>query len=156
VAYAAAQRLADAGVIAWTGGRITLRDPAPAWRSLREPAGGSHHDAAALLRAANDRRLAQAFSGADLIITPTTPTRPHGHDGPGPVMNVSLTWAFNLSGHPAITVPAGFCADGTPVGLQLIATHQAEATLLQVAHRFERLQPWPRPALDDDRRIQDA
>ncbi|MFS8098416.1 hypothetical protein LFM09_14890 [Lentzea alba] len=77
--------------------------------------------------------LDELFSGADLLLTPTTPGPPHGHDGPGSRINTSLTWAFNLSGHPAISIPAGFDSCGLPVGLQAVARHGREADLIAAA-----------------------
>jgi Asp-tRNA(Asn)/Glu-tRNA(Gln) amidotransferase A subunit family amidase len=62
-------------------------------------------------------------------------------------MSVSLTWAFNVSGHPASSVPAGLAPDGVPVGLQLVARHGEEGLLLRVAAELERLAPWPAPAV---------
>jgi amidase len=73
----------------------------------------------------------------DLIATPVTPNPPHGHDGPGDAMSVALTWAFNISGHPAIAIPAGMTSAGEPVGLQLIARRHQEADLLAVAAAAE-------------------
>lgn len=58
------------------------------------------------------------------------------------------TWMFNLTGHPAITVPCGFDDEGMPVGLQLVARHNEEALLLQVAQRYESTRgafPMPQP-----------
>ncbi|MCL9797926.1 amidase family protein, partial [Frankia sp. AgKG'84/4] len=99
----------------------------------------------ARLRAHNDRALAAVLARVDLILTPTTPNRPHPHTGPGEVRSVSLTWAINLSGHPAVSVPAGFTADGAPVGLQVIARHGEEERLLAIAVALEELAPWPMP-----------
>ncbi|MGH3310172.1 MAG: amidase family protein [Streptomyces sp.] len=48
-----------------------------------------------------------------------------------------MTWSFNVSGHPAISVPAGLTTAGEPVGLQLIARHGREADLLAVAATAE-------------------
>lgn len=48
-------------------------------------------------------------------------------------MSVALTWAFNISGHPAISIPAGFTASGEPVGLHLVARRGREVDLLAVA-----------------------
>lgn len=53
-------------------------------------------------------------------------------------MSVALTWAFNLSGHPAITVPAGRDDAGAPVGLQLVGRHGAEQQLLRLAEALHR------------------
>ena len=77
--------------------------------------------------------LDELFETTDLLLTPTTPGPPHGHDGPGSRINTSLTWAFNLSGHPAISIPAGFDSEGLPVGLQAVARHGREADLIAAA-----------------------
>jgi aspartyl-tRNA(Asn)/glutamyl-tRNA(Gln) amidotransferase subunit A len=44
---------------------------------------------------------------------------------------------FNLTGYPAISLPCGFSVDELPIGLQLIARHFDEATLLRAAAAFE-------------------
>mgnify|MGYP001076970512 CR=1 FL=1 len=53
-----------------------------------------------------------------------------------------LTWPFNMTTTPAISVPCGFTADGRPVGLQLAARHHADQDVLNAAYAFETLQPW--------------
>ncbi|HKW82725.1 MAG TPA: amidase [Burkholderiaceae bacterium] len=57
------------------------------------------------------------------------------------------TMPFNLTGHPAITLPCGFGADGLPIGVQLIGRLRGEAELLQACTLFERardlLAHWP-------------
>ncbi|MEU1255924.1 amidase [Streptomyces chartreusis] len=144
VAHAAALRLDEAGALRLTRPRTPLRlhDPAPAWLALRTPGAGSTPEVHRI-RAANDSRLAALFAGTRLLLTPTAPTAPHGHEGPGERYSTALTWAFNLSGHPAISIPAGFGPDGCPVGLQLVAAHGEEALLLEVAGAAEgHLGPW--------------
>lgn len=130
IARAAAGRLAAAGMIEWQHRPVRLADPEPAWRAAR--AGGQHE-----ARARNDAALSEIFRAVDVLCTPTTPIPPHGHQGPGSAMAVALTWAFNLSGHPAISVPAGFAGDGTPVGLQIIAAHGRESLLTRIARELE-------------------
>lgn len=144
IAHAAARALEHNGTIHLVECAIHLRDPAPAWLALRAP--NTDPQMASRIRANNDERLRAIFDVVDLIATPTTPYSAHGHGGPGPAMNVVLTWAFNLSGHPAITIPAGLDADGTPVGLQLIARRHAEYDLLHAArgiHHIDPLRPLP-------------
>ncbi|MER6353231.1 amidase [Streptomyces sp. NPDC001634] len=133
LAHAAARRLADAGTVRLVrpAAPLRLEDPAPAWLALRSPGADVHM--AERTRAVNNRRLAHLFRHADLLLTPTTPNAPHGHEGPGERYSTALTWAFNLSGHPAISIPAGFGADGCPVGLQIVAAHGREELLLAVA-----------------------
>ncbi|MER5581429.1 amidase [Streptomyces asoensis] len=133
LARAAAGRLAEAGAVrtAPAPAPPRLADPAAAWLALRTP--GSDTRSAERVRDVNDRVLAGFFAHADLLLTPTTPHAAHGHEGPGDRYSTALTWAFNLSGHPAISVPAGVGADGCPVGLQIVAAHGGESALLAAA-----------------------
>ncbi|NUP16033.1 MAG: amidase [Streptomyces sp.] len=143
VAHSAALRLAAAGAIrlARPGTPLRLDDPAPAWLALRTP--GSDLAPAHRIRAANNARLDALFADTELLLTPAAPTPPHGHEGPGDRYSTALTWAFNLSGHPAISIPAGFDPEGCPVGLQLVAAHGREALLLDVARAAEvAIGPW--------------
>ncbi|MFB6843818.1 amidase family protein [Streptomyces sp. NPDC056373] len=147
LARAAVERLEAAGVVRLVRPRVPLRltDPGPAWLALRTAgADPARTDAARAdvaraerVRAENDQRLAGVFGEAELLLTPTAPTAPHGHEGPGERYSTSLTWAFNLSGHPALSLPAGFGGDGCPAGLQLVAPHGREALLLAVARAAE-------------------
>jgi Asp-tRNA(Asn)/Glu-tRNA(Gln) amidotransferase A subunit family amidase len=43
---------------------------------------------------------------------------------------------FNLTGHPAISVPIGFTRSGLPVGLQLVGRWNSDAQLLGLADRL--------------------
>ena len=42
------------------------------------------------------------------------------------------TLPFNITGHPAMTVPCGFGADGLPIGLQIVGRLHDEPTVLRV------------------------
>ncbi|MEV4862356.1 hypothetical protein MRBLMF1_003649 [Streptomyces ossamyceticus] len=142
VAHAAALRLEDAGLLRLVPSArpVRLDDPAPAWLALRDSSAsdaGAGRTAVDALRAGNDRRLDALFADADLLLTPATPNAPHGHEGPGDRYSTALTWAFNLSGHPALSLPAGFGSDGCPVGLQVVARHGEEDLLLDVARAAE-------------------
>ncbi|WP_416973417.1 amidase [Streptomyces sp. 4F14] len=128
LARAAAGRLVGSGGVRLIGESLVLEDPAEAWLSVRA---GARADGGA--REVNDRRLAEVFRRADLVLTPVTPNAAHGHEGPGDRYSTALTWAFNLSGHPAVSVPAGVGADGCPVGLQIVGRHGEEKVLLAVA-----------------------
>ncbi|HEX3244169.1 MAG TPA: amidase family protein, partial [Chloroflexota bacterium] len=48
----------------------------------------------------------------------------------------------NLTGNPAITVPAGWTESGLPVGLQIVARRNEEALLFRAAAAFEAARPW--------------
>jgi len=103
---------------------------------------------AAAARAANIRSAyAALFSRFDLLALPTAPLTATPLTAPTLQWNGSArdaldlylanTWVFNLTGHPAITLPCGFDRDRMPVGMQLAARHFDEARLLRAAARYE-------------------
>ncbi|MFE7753301.1 amidase [Streptomyces sp. NPDC057428] len=130
----ALDELVRAGLLHRAGIEVNLLDPAPAWTALRRPS-ATPDPGTTLLVAENDRRLQSVFDRVDIIATPTTPNLPHGHEGPGSDMSVALTWAFNISGHPGISLPAGTTPTGEPVGLQLITRPHNDRLLLALADR---------------------
>jgi Asp-tRNA(Asn)/Glu-tRNA(Gln) amidotransferase A subunit family amidase len=75
----------------------------------------------------------------DLIATPPMLAPPAALDAGGSVASpFHAEWAaplhpFNLTGHPAASVPVGFGAEGTPIGLQLIGPWHGEAPILAAA-----------------------
>jgi aspartyl-tRNA(Asn)/glutamyl-tRNA(Gln) amidotransferase subunit A len=97
----------------------------------------------------------------DLLLTPTLTTPPFAVHMQGPEKVggryvrdsawLSFTYPFNLTGQPAATVPAGFTADGLPVGLQIVGGHLADGLVLRAAAAFEAARPWAqhRPGVDD-------
>ncbi|MEU0163433.1 amidase family protein [Streptomyces sp. NPDC006261] len=140
---AAVDRLVAAGTVRLVDADCALLDPVRAWQAVR---GGQPADPeAALVRRVNDERLDSLFGTAPLLLTPATPNRPHGHEGPGDRYSTALSWAFNLSGHPAASLPAGFTGDGCPVGLQLVAARGADVSLLGMARAVENSLPTVRP-----------
>ena len=95
-----------------------------------------------LLRAAYDQALARF----DVLVMPTLPVRATVLPGPDAPREeilarglemVGNTAPFDVSGHPACSVPAGL-ADGLPVGMMIIGRHFHDATVLRVAHAFEQ------------------
>ena len=103
-----------------------------------------------------DHALSDLFSDIDLLLTPTTPTVAFAAAGPMPseiagtpikVMHgVAFTYPFNLSGHPACSVPAGLTAAGLPVGLQIVGRHHEDHRVLAAAAALEAARPWARHA----------
>ncbi|MGE8367196.1 amidase [Cupriavidus sp.] len=57
------------------------------------------------------------------------------------------TMPFNMTGHPAISLPCGFGSDGLPIGFQLVGQFRGDAELLRVSALFEAahglLGQWP-------------
>ena len=86
----------------------------------------------------------------DLLLLPTVPMKATpipGRDAtPQEITRRSWeptrnTCPFNITGHPAISVPCGM-EDGRPIGLMLVGRHYAEATIYRAAAAFERLGDW--------------
>jgi amidase len=94
------------------------------------------------LRAAYD----EALSRFDVLVMPTTPILASpipGSDAPleeylaRALEMMANTAAFDVTGHPACSVPAGL-VDGLPVGMMIVGRHLDDATVLRVAHTFEQ------------------
>ena len=60
---------------------------------------------------------------------------------PGDVYNTQVQ---NLTGHPAVSLPAGTCPNGIPFGLMATAPRFRDGMLLELAGAYERAHPWPR------------
>ncbi|WP_458187947.1 amidase [Haladaptatus sp. NG-WS-4] len=95
--------------------------------------------------------IQDVFDEYDLLVTPTVAVPPfeHGRIGPSEIdgekvnslLGWYLTWPFNLTGHPAASVPAG-SVEGLPVGMQVVGRRFADDTVLAASAAFERLEPW--------------
>jgi Asp-tRNA(Asn)/Glu-tRNA(Gln) amidotransferase A subunit family amidase len=99
-------------------------------------------------------RVRDVLDRHDVIVCPTNAIPPPPADtvtyGPDriaghsvdPKTGWTLAFPFNLTTHPAISIPCGTTADGLPVGMQVVARRFAERTLLRIAARFEEAAPW--------------
>ena len=56
--------------------------------------------------------------------------------------DAAFMFAFNISGLPAMSVPATWSEENVPIGVQLVGRHGDEATILRVAAQIEQAQPW--------------
>ena len=96
------------------------------------------------------RKLAAAYDEAlsqvDLLVMPTLPMKatplPAAEASTEEVVARGLeminnTAPFDVSGHPAMTVPCGF-SEGLPVGMMLVGRKWDEKTILRAAHAFEQ------------------
>ena len=86
-------------------------------------------------------KAARAVSG----VAPKTPQRILGigtKSSPELLEMGALTMPANLSGNPAVSIPAGD-VDGLPIGMQVIGRHHEDPLLFDVALQVERERPWP-------------
>lgn len=129
--------------------------------ALAEEVSGVDYQQAMFDRAALFRRVQGLFARADLLVTPTLSRAalPIEQDLFGRLEidgasydDVRSNWfpwtmPFNLTGHPAISLPCGFTEDGLPLGLQMVGRWREEPALLRAAALFERetglLDRWP-------------
>ncbi len=91
----------------------------------------------------------QFFEKYDYFVLPVTQVAPFDVNVPYPtsIAGTPMTtyidwmrtcWYVTFMSNPAISVPAGFTAAGLPVGIQIVARHHDEWSLLQMAHAFEQ------------------
>lgn len=52
------------------------------------------------------------------------------------------TYPFNLSGHPAASIPCGWSKEGLPIGMQIVGKRLDDLTVLQASQAFEEIAPW--------------
>jgi aspartyl-tRNA(Asn)/glutamyl-tRNA(Gln) amidotransferase subunit A len=109
-----------------------------------------------LIRRDFDRALARC----DVLVAPTTPTTAFriGEKVDDPLqmyLQDVFTLALSLAGLPGLSLPCGFDGQGLPIGLQVMGGAFDEATVLRVAHAYERATEWHRrrPALIQEEMI---
>ncbi|HTK88951.1 MAG TPA: Asp-tRNA(Asn)/Glu-tRNA(Gln) amidotransferase subunit GatA [Verrucomicrobiae bacterium] len=92
------------------------------------------------------RDFQQAFQTVDAIVAPTTPGVAfkigEKEDPLQMYLNDVFTIPTSLAGLPGVSLPAGFTLAGLPIGLQVIGKAYDEATVLRVAHAYERATDW--------------
>jgi amidase len=95
-------------------------------------------------------RMVSFFEEYDLLVLPVSQVPPFPADQEFPTsingreMGSYLDWMrsayfVTVTGCPAISVPAGFTSGGLPVGIQIVAPHNQERRLLEVAHAYEQV-----------------
>ena len=110
-------------------------------------------------RTAMYRRVHGWLERFDFLVSPTLsrPALPVDHDPFRPITIAGQVagsirgawypylWPFNLSGHPAVSLPCGWSSDGLPIGLQIVGPWYADRRVLALAGHLERERPCARP-----------
>jgi aspartyl-tRNA(Asn)/glutamyl-tRNA(Gln) amidotransferase subunit A len=97
---------------------------------------------------------AKTLEPIDFLVAPASPITASRFDqqtaklpkGERPLVRAYLdvTLPFNLSGHPAMSIPCGFSPEVMPIGLQLVGKPFAESLLLRVGHQYQQATEWHR------------
>jgi amidase len=103
-------------------------------------------------QAADAARVNAIFDDSDLLMTPVMggtalPVRRwEGRGALWTLLGMSRFYPYcipwNHLGNPAMSVPAGFAADGMPLAVQIVGRPGDEATLLSLAAQLESERPW--------------
>jgi len=92
------------------------------------------------------QEFAGAFEKFDALVTPTSPTvafesGSRTDDLLAMYLSDICTIPVNIAGLPGMSLPGGF-SEGLPVGLQIIAPHFGEQSMLNVAYAYEQATEW--------------
>jgi aspartyl-tRNA(Asn)/glutamyl-tRNA(Gln) amidotransferase subunit A len=113
---------------------------------------------------AERRDMAVAWNGFfekyDFLLTPMLAVQPFpvlknlpdGPDGKPNRQWSPYSSVFNLTRHPAATVPCGISREGLPIGLQIAARHFRDAAILRAAQRYTEAHPIAFPRLPENRK----
>jgi aspartyl-tRNA(Asn)/glutamyl-tRNA(Gln) amidotransferase subunit A len=102
----------------------------------------AYYEKAQKVRSLVGRALARVLEQVDAVLLPTSPTPPFrlGAKVDDPLsmyLSDVFTITANLTGSPAINLPAGLTEAGLPLGVQLVGRHFDEATILRLGHAFQ-------------------
>jgi aspartyl-tRNA(Asn)/glutamyl-tRNA(Gln) amidotransferase subunit A len=133
------------------------------WRDKMDPGlvkaieAGAGYSGQSFTKAMNIRRLYydiiyHIFEKYDIIITPTVACTAFelGKNNPeriggkpvSPASWTLFTFVFNMTGHPAASIPCGWSSERLPIGMQIVGKRFADLTVLQVSKVFEEIAPW--------------
>ena len=95
------------------------------------------------------RRFQAFLEKYEYFVLPTTQLPPFDIDMPYPTEIAGVKfenyidwmkscWYISATGNPAASAPAGFTAEGLPVGIQIVGRNKQDFSVLQMAHAFEQ------------------
>ena len=101
-------------------------------------------------------RFTEFFDQYDAFVTPTVPftALPLGQEGPEQIAGqrleaparavIGFCYPFNVTGHPAASIPCGTSSDNLPIGMQIVSKWHGEDILLRIASAYEQAFSLPR------------
>jgi aspartyl-tRNA(Asn)/glutamyl-tRNA(Gln) amidotransferase subunit A len=90
-------------------------------------------------------QMNHALATVDVAIAASSMDPPHAIDDAIAIEKYYPRQArtpFNLTGHPALAMPAGFTDDGLPLSFQIVGNHFDESTVYRVASAYEQATRW--------------
>lgn len=112
-------------------------------------ANGNHYQSALAGQRRLTERMDTFFARFDVLVTPTLPITglPAGQEVPSGWPHrrwmswTPFTYPFNLSGHPAASVPCGFSSLGLPIGLHIVGARNADWLVCSLARAYQQARP---------------
>ncbi|WP_228242454.1 amidase [Porphyrobacter sp. GA68] len=101
----------------------------------QRPLGKQAEDRGILVRTREQVRHIVAERG--FLLLPTVPNPPFPHDRPEPAAQADFTCLANIAGLPALALPAGWTAEGLPVGVQIVGREGHEQGLFALARQLD-------------------
>ncbi len=113
---------------------------------------GTGYQRLLLSAAAFTGRVNALMESIDLLLVPVQPIAAPTHEQLGALAGdpdanqrlIQFTAPFNISGHPALSLPCGRTAEGLPIGFQFVARKGGEQRLLGAGIALQRATDWHR------------
>ncbi len=138
---------------------LTVPDPSQLEKQTRQMASTGRRlvserraDGLRRKRGATSARILELWEEVDVLLTPglaKTAIAAEGGSGGNALSAFDTagrftpwTAVFNVTGQPAVTIPAGYGQDGLPLSVQLVGRLGAEDTLYSLAAQIEQARPW--------------
>ncbi len=148
--------LCSVDALSWHGQFFPARasEYGPTFRAMLEyglAASAEEYARGQRFRLSTKTLIDRSLEKVDCILCPATPSpaisqaafHPQGVITPEamPAL-IRYSGPTNLSGHPSITIPNGFSAEGMPLAMQFIGRRGDEATIVRIAAAYEQATEW--------------
>jgi amidase len=130
--------------------RLSRAQPITRW--LAEPGRALRGEDMVVLQRQMAARLLRELGDADVWLTPTVAVppprigafagRPAAEAFAAAAKLGAFTGGFNVTGHPAASVPLGLTSEGLPMGVQVVGPLLGDDVVLAVSRQLEEAMPW--------------